>query len=311
MRKRKLQVFLSSTYEDLIDHRLAAMEAVLAAGHIPAAMEQFSPGDETAWEKITAWIDESDAFILILGGRYGSVEPKSGKSFVQLEYEYASERKKPFFALVVSDAHHEQRVKECGLAVDERERPERYREFKRLVTERLCAYWNDKKDIKTAIFQKLPEWSQRSDVVGWVRANEAANPEVMNELARLSQENRELRTTASARAETFEGLTFDELADVLRRAELPSETVQAFMETAKLAGINPESIGNSLELFEAAFDVKMYLPRGHAGSVAEARYNQVIGAWSSLGLLAIDTPDFWVISPSGRRFRNILRVRHP
>ena len=49
------------------------MEAILAAGHMPAAMEQFAPGDETAWEKIKAWIDESDAFILILGGRYGCV----------------------------------------------------------------------------------------------------------------------------------------------------------------------------------------------------------------------------------------------
>ena len=52
MRKRKLQIFVSSTYEDLVNHRLAAMEAILASGHIPAAMEQFSPGDETAWERI-------------------------------------------------------------------------------------------------------------------------------------------------------------------------------------------------------------------------------------------------------------------
>ena len=51
MRKRKLQIFLSSTYDDLVDHRLTAMEAILAAGHIPAAMEQFTPGDETAWKK--------------------------------------------------------------------------------------------------------------------------------------------------------------------------------------------------------------------------------------------------------------------
>ena len=65
MNKRKLQIFVSSTYEDLIDHRLAAMEAILAAGHIPAATEQFSLADETAWEKIRIWIDESDGFILI------------------------------------------------------------------------------------------------------------------------------------------------------------------------------------------------------------------------------------------------------
>src|SRR5262245_4654156 len=74
MNQRKLQIFISSTYEDLIDHRLAAMEAILASGYIPVAMEQFSPGDETAWEKIRSWIDESDGFILILGGRYGSIE---------------------------------------------------------------------------------------------------------------------------------------------------------------------------------------------------------------------------------------------
>ena len=64
MKGRKLQIFLSSTYEDLILHRLAAMEAVLKAGHIPAAMEQFSPGDEESLEKIQRWINESDAFIL-------------------------------------------------------------------------------------------------------------------------------------------------------------------------------------------------------------------------------------------------------
>src|SRR5215813_12527546 len=133
MRKRKLQIFLSSTYENLIDHRLAAMEAILASGHIPVAMDQFSPGDETAWEKIRSWIDESDGFILILGGRYGSIEPLSGKSYVQLEYEYAMEKKKPFFALVVSKEHHEQRVKEIGFKADEREHPDKYVAFKKTV----------------------------------------------------------------------------------------------------------------------------------------------------------------------------------
>jgi len=208
MQKRKLQIFLSSTYEDLIDHRLAAMEAILAAGHIPAAMEQFAPGDETAWEKIKAWIDESDALILIVGGRYGSVEPASGKSYVQLEYEYAAEKKKPFFALVVSPEHHKQRVRAIGIEVDERDNQQKYKEFKSLVTQRLCSFWNDKKDIKAVIFQKLPEWAQREDLTGWVRADQASSAEAMNELARLSRENRELRS-ADARFHTFDGLTFE------------------------------------------------------------------------------------------------------
>jgi hypothetical protein len=56
-------------------------------------------------EVIKRWIDESDVFLLILGGRYGSIESTSGKSPVQLEYEYAQERKKPFFAVVVHAAY--------------------------------------------------------------------------------------------------------------------------------------------------------------------------------------------------------------
>src|ERR1043165_1154541 len=111
MTQRKLQIFVSSTYEDLIPARLSAMEAILKAGHIPAAMEQFSPGEETAWKAIRNWIDQSDAFILILGGRYGSIEPRSGKSYIELEYEYAVERGKPLFSVVIKESHHEQRVK--------------------------------------------------------------------------------------------------------------------------------------------------------------------------------------------------------
>lgn len=251
MRKRKLQVFLSSTYEDLVDHRLAAMEAILAAGHIPAAMEQFSAGDETAWEKIKLWIDESDAFILILGGRYGSIEPKSGKSYVQLEYEYAIEKKKPFFALVVTDKHHAKRVQKIGLHVDERENPELYKKFKKTVTERLCGFWNDRKDIKSAIFQKLPEWAQREDLGGWVRGDEATSAAVSNELARLSHENRELRMRTMSSTQTFVGLTFDDLVGLLGDRTLSAEEAKAVVR--KIRGQGDRKIGSLLQAFGELF----------------------------------------------------------
>ena len=45
--KKKLQVFLSSTYTDLIDERQAAVEAILSIGHIPAGMELFKAGNES------------------------------------------------------------------------------------------------------------------------------------------------------------------------------------------------------------------------------------------------------------------------
>src|SRR5271165_5972129 len=101
--KKKLQVFVSSTYSDLRDERQAAVEAILSAGHIPAGMELFAAGDESQMEVIQQWIDESDVYLLILGGRYGSIDPVSGKSYIQLEYEYALRMQRPFFACVISD----------------------------------------------------------------------------------------------------------------------------------------------------------------------------------------------------------------
>lgn len=307
MRKRKLQIFLSSTYEDLIDHRLAAMEAILAAGHVPAAMEQFAPGDETAWEKIKAWIDESDAFILILGGRYGSLEPSSGKSYVQLEYEYAVEKKKPFFALVVDKGHHEQRVKEFGLGVDERENPQKYKDFKALVTQRLCGFWKDKKDVKSAIFQKLPEWAQRADLTGWIRGDEATNPEVMNELARLSRENSELRAKVGSQAETFTGLTFEELSRLMTEHEFePSqsrEVLHAFLSDSD------REIRNLLELYEE-LDGQIYVKKdtkeGRMFAIDPLR--RVLNELQLYGLVLDDIGSIH-ITIDGVRFRNRLLVQ--
>lgn len=88
---RKLQVFVSSTYVDLVQERQAAVEAILEAGHIPAGMELFAAGDDEQMKVIRNWIDDSDVYMLIIGGRYGSVEKQSGKSYTQLEYEYAVE----------------------------------------------------------------------------------------------------------------------------------------------------------------------------------------------------------------------------
>jgi len=42
--KVKYQVFISSTFKDLIEERQAAVEAILKAGHIPAGMELFKSG---------------------------------------------------------------------------------------------------------------------------------------------------------------------------------------------------------------------------------------------------------------------------
>ena len=62
--KRKLGIFVSSTYKDLIDERNAVSKAILASGNIPMGMELFTPNGKTTPEVIKDSIDNSDYLLL-------------------------------------------------------------------------------------------------------------------------------------------------------------------------------------------------------------------------------------------------------
>ncbi|WP_427125068.1 DUF4062 domain-containing protein (plasmid) [Priestia megaterium] len=166
--RKKLQVFISSTFNDLIEERQAAVEGILNAGHIPAGMELFKSGNESQLETVKRWIDESDVYLLILGGRYGTIEPESGKSYTHLEYEYALEKKIPLFAVVIKDSALDRKLSTQGREVLERENIPRYDEFKDLVTSRICSFFEDNKDIKLAIHDTLADFQTRYDFTGWI-----------------------------------------------------------------------------------------------------------------------------------------------
>src|SRR5687768_13077670 len=102
-KQRKLQVFVSSTYTDMRDERQAAVEAILEAGHIPAGMELFAANNETQWNTIKKWIDDSSVFLLVLGGRYGTIDKGSNQSYIEMEFQYARDSNKEVFVLVMSD----------------------------------------------------------------------------------------------------------------------------------------------------------------------------------------------------------------
>ncbi|EDN67374.1 conserved hypothetical protein [Beggiatoa sp. PS] len=95
---KKYQVFVSSTYTDLIEERESIIKAILEMYHIPIGMEMFSAEDEDQWEIIRRTIEISDYYILILGLRYGS-KTHDNISFTQKEYEYALEKIYPYLHL--------------------------------------------------------------------------------------------------------------------------------------------------------------------------------------------------------------------
>jgi hypothetical protein len=188
---KKLQVFISSTYKDLKEERQAAVEAILQAKHIPVGMELFAAGNESKMDVIRSWIDASDIYFLILGGRYGSIEGESGKSYVQLEYEYALDRRKPIFAVVIDEAYLRKKAERIEPGVIEIDHCENLRQFREVVETKVVRFWSDPRDIKTEVIQSLADFSSRDDIPGWIHGSEAKA--MRAEMIRLSKENAELK----------------------------------------------------------------------------------------------------------------------
>lgn len=245
-KKKKLQVFISSTYTDLRDERQAAVEAVLTSGHIPAGMELFAAGDETQMNVIKRWIDESDVYMLILGGRYGSIEPKSQKSYIQLEYEYALKKGKPLFAVVIDENYLEKKVKKYGTSVIEKEYPPKLKQFRVLVCSKMVRFWKDTKDIKLSILEAIKDFSDRPELMGWIRYEEVdeINKKVkrqvtetnkqINEIEKktfnVMKENAELKKQLAElirnQEPKFNGYTFKELFKLLKSEDLLKDLVR-------------------------------------------------------------------------------------
>jgi hypothetical protein len=187
---RKLQVFVSSTFTDLIDERQAAVSAILKAGHMPAGMELFTAGNKSQWDTITKWIDESDVYVLILGGRYGSVEEVSGLSYTELEYDYAVSQGKPFFAIVAKDEAINEKIKAHGRDVIEQIHPAKLAAFRRKVLNSISTFFVDSKDIRIAIMESLMHISDIHAQAGWVRASKVSDTKGLDDIiVRLTADN--------------------------------------------------------------------------------------------------------------------------
>lgn len=168
---KKLQVFVSSTYTDLIEERQVAVEAILDAGHIPAGMELFKAG-KSQMKTIKKWIDESDVYMLILGGRYGSIEEESGLSYTELEYRYALSKNMPVFAIVLDDSFLHLKAASCkNETYFEKENVHKYNDFKQYVEKKIVKFVENIDQISSVIHLQLGTIINDPDynLGGWIR----------------------------------------------------------------------------------------------------------------------------------------------
>lgn len=180
---KRYQVFVSSTYKDLLKARQEIMQALLELDCIPAGMELFPAADDDQWTLIKRIIDDCDYYIVIIGGRYGSLGPGQ-KSFTQLEYEYAIEQGKPVIAFL---------HKEPGkLPAEDTERdPKKVAKletFRALTEQKMVRYWNEPADLGSAVSRSLVKLIKNNPATGWVKANLLPSKESTEEILLLRKQ---------------------------------------------------------------------------------------------------------------------------
>lgn len=240
-----MQVFISSTYKDLIEERQATVEAVLKADHIPAGMELFKAGDETQLTVIKRWIDQSDIYMLIVGGRYGSIEHKSGLSYTHLEFNMAIESGIPMFAIILNEEMSIQKTLSNTTQQFKKEeifetKPKLKKLHKAFIDEvagdnRIVSYVDSIHHLRAEVFVSLNDIIKTKKLSGWVRATDnnliSENIALKEKIITLTEEMNSLKNKAitdyssiveavmlpQPTLENISGFSMNQIVDFLRQ----------------------------------------------------------------------------------------------
>lgn len=181
---KRYQVFVSSTYFDLQEERQKVMHTLMDINCIPVGMEFFPSIDEEQFAYIKREIDDSDYYVLVIGGRYGSLG-ETGISYTEMEFDYAKAKKIPIIAFL----HKDLDSIPLGKSEKEEEKRKLLERFRAKVSsERLVKFWSNADELCGQVAVSLLQTISSFPAIGWVRANMQTNVESLQEINTLRKE---------------------------------------------------------------------------------------------------------------------------
>lgn len=170
---KKYQVFISSTQKDLIDERNDIMQALLESKCIPAGMELFPSASKKSWDYIKQDIDESDFYLLVIAGMYGSLTKDSqGKpiSFTEKEYEYAVKNNKPIMVFMHKDIN----LLPAGKVEKSQVGKKRLEKFKsRILNSNIqVSFWLNSGELISKIKSSIQDLIRTVPNAGWIKGTD-------------------------------------------------------------------------------------------------------------------------------------------
>ena len=204
MQNRKYQVFISSTYSDLVEERKKVLDVLLMADCIPAGMEAFVATDVEQFEVIKKVIDLCDYYILIIGQRYGSINPDTGISYTEMEYDYAIKNKIPVLVFVLD----EQIVLPDDKEENEPDKVERLKAFReKALTNRLCSIWKNTDELVGKVAVSIMTAKETIERPGWQRGTDFDEASLRRTIMKLQEENENLKVKLNDAIETVHSFT--------------------------------------------------------------------------------------------------------
>ena len=202
MESIKYQVFISSTYSDLMNERKQVLDTLLMADCIPAGMENFVAIDDEQFNVIKKVIDLCDYYVLILGRRYGSVNEATGISYTEMEYNYAIDKGIPVLVFALDDS----------VEIDDEKKEKddikkgKLAEFKsKAMRNRLASIWRDQSELMGKVAIAIMQAKSEIKRPGWHRGNDEEKERLLKEIDLLRKENEDLRKGI----ESYDGKTID------------------------------------------------------------------------------------------------------
>ncbi|WP_346709982.1 DUF4062 domain-containing protein [Phocaeicola salanitronis] len=162
------QVFISSTWEDLIDERKMIEHYLLKENYIPCGMEYFNASGNTSWETIRMRLDLCDYLVLIIAGRYGSVDEKTGLSYTEMEYNYARKKGIKVLPFIYKDISA---LPASKVDMDPELQQKRNDFIEKVKSFSNCIFWNNSDQLVLNIITSLHVVCKTYPATGWIRSD--------------------------------------------------------------------------------------------------------------------------------------------
>ncbi|MBD5441940.1 MAG: DUF4062 domain-containing protein [Treponema sp.] len=186
----RYSVFLSSTFEDLKEIRKELSYSLFMNGYMVNNMEAFGARNSGVWEVIKESIADSDMLVMVIAGRYGSINPDEGISFTEQEYNYAIENGIP--VLVFIRDRNAISIADCDTGKKQR-KLEAF--INRITGERtVMKNWTDVDSLKLAVITALNREKNNPDILkkGWIKNSAALETEYKTVESKLKSVKTEL-----------------------------------------------------------------------------------------------------------------------